>query len=200
TAGQRTGLQSSSGAQNPGLNTGLKLKETGSIQASNREKTEHQINEGYEDNAEVEEVEQTNEAALIQNKDYRGNVISKPQIQEILGIQPQNNQDLNALSQMDKDNTGPAPVGAQEKPKKKKGSRKTKIESLNVSNESSQRSNAQTQTQTTSTVPKSKIAPKKKAGKKPIQVTPNQKSLTTTQKRSRVPDRAGILQSREDQR
>ncbi|KAA6359642.1 MAG: hypothetical protein EZS28_044831 [Streblomastix strix] len=132
-----------------------------------------------EDNAEEEEDEQSDESSLIQNKDYRVNVILQPQVQENLGKQPQDNQGLNALNQVDKDNTGPVPIGEQEKPKKSKGSRKTKIECLNASDEPSQRNNAKTQTKTASTVPKPKAAPKR--GRK---------------KANRAPDRTGTLQPR----
>ncbi|KAA6361407.1 MAG: hypothetical protein EZS28_043067, partial [Streblomastix strix] len=171
TVGQLTGLQPSSGAQNAGLNVGPRLKEAGSISANNRKRTEPQINEGYEDNAEEEEYEQTDEAALNQNKVYRVNIISLPLIQENLGTQPQNNQGLNALSQIEKDNSGPAAVGVQEKPKKGKGSKKSKTEGLKASDEPSQGSNAQSQTKPISKVPKPK--------------------------RSIAPDRAGTLQSGE---
>ncbi|KAA6374998.1 MAG: hypothetical protein EZS28_029475 [Streblomastix strix] len=161
TIGQLTGLQPNSGAQSPGLNSGIKLNETGSISASNRERTEPQINEGHEDNAEEEEDEQTNEAALNQNKDYRVNIISQPQILENLGIQPQNNQGLNVLSQMEKDDASPALVEVQEKPKKGRGSKKSKTEGLNASDEQSQGSNDQAQTKSTSKVPKPKVSTKK---------------------------------------
>ncbi|KAA6379022.1 MAG: hypothetical protein EZS28_025451 [Streblomastix strix] len=43
TVGQPTGLQSSSGAQSPSLNAWLRLKDTGSISASNRDRTELQM-------------------------------------------------------------------------------------------------------------------------------------------------------------
>ncbi|KAA6364838.1 MAG: hypothetical protein EZS28_039636 [Streblomastix strix] len=115
TVGQLTGLQPSSGAQTPGLNAGLRLKEAGSISASNSERTEPQINEGHEDYAQEEEDEQTDEAALNKNKDYRVKLISQPPVLENLDTYPLKNQGLNALSQMEKDNTSPAPVGVQEK-------------------------------------------------------------------------------------
>ncbi|KAA6367850.1 MAG: hypothetical protein EZS28_036624 [Streblomastix strix] len=70
TVGQLTGLQPETGAQSPGLNVWLRLKEAGLMSASNRERTEPQINEGHEDNVEEEEDQQTDEAALNQNKDY----------------------------------------------------------------------------------------------------------------------------------
>ncbi|KAA6361393.1 MAG: hypothetical protein EZS28_043081 [Streblomastix strix] len=105
-----TGLQSSPSAESPGLNAVLKPMEAGSISASNGERTYPQINEGHEYNAEEEEDEQTDEATLNQNKDYRVNIISQSPVLENLGTQPQNNQGLNALSQMEKDNAGPAAV------------------------------------------------------------------------------------------
>ncbi|KAA6352737.1 MAG: hypothetical protein EZS28_051736, partial [Streblomastix strix] len=135
TDGQLTGLQPSSGAEGPGLNAGLKPVEAGLISASNRERTEPQISEGHDDNADEEEDEQTDEAALNQNKDYRVNVISQPPVQENLGTQPQNIQGLNALSQMNKDDAGPAPVGVQEKPKRGRGSKKSKPQGLIASEE-----------------------------------------------------------------
>ncbi|KAA6356894.1 MAG: hypothetical protein EZS28_047578, partial [Streblomastix strix] len=144
-------------------NAGLRPTEAGSISASNRERTEPQINEGHEDNSDEEEDEQTDEAALNQNKDYRVNIISKPPVQENLGTQPQNNQGLSALNQIEKDNAGPSPVGVQEKPKKGRGSKKSKTEGLNASDEN-QGHNAQVQTKTTSKVSKTKAAPKR--GKK----------------------------------
>ncbi|KAA6358191.1 MAG: hypothetical protein EZS28_046283 [Streblomastix strix] len=56
---------------------------------------------------------------------------------------------------------GPAPVGVMVKLKQRKGSKKSKAEGLNASDEPSQGSNAQAQTKTTSKVPKPKrsIAP-----------------------------------------
>ncbi|KAA6367298.1 MAG: hypothetical protein EZS28_037176 [Streblomastix strix] len=120
TVGQLTGLQPSSGAQSPSINAGLRLKGSGSISAGNWQKQDFQINEGHENNAEEEEDEQTDEAALNQNKDYRVIVISQLPVQENLGTQPQNNQGLNALSQMDKDSIGHSPVGVMVKPRKKK--------------------------------------------------------------------------------
>ncbi|KAA6374589.1 MAG: hypothetical protein EZS28_029885 [Streblomastix strix] len=138
TVGYLTGLQLSSGAQSPGLNAGLRLKETGSLSASNRERTEPQIIEGQQDNAEEEEDEQTDEVAFIQNKDHRVNIISQPS--------------LNG-----NDDSGFAPVEVQEKPKQGKGSKKSKTESLSASNEPSQSSNTQAQTETASKVPKPKV-------------------------------------------
>ncbi|KAA6379315.1 MAG: hypothetical protein EZS28_025153, partial [Streblomastix strix] len=96
------------------------------ISASIRERIEPQISESHDDNADEEEDEQTDEATLNQNKDYRVNIISQPPVLENLGTQPQNNQGLNALSQMEKDDAGPAPVGVQEKPKKGRGSKNQK--------------------------------------------------------------------------
>ncbi|KAA6354240.1 MAG: hypothetical protein EZS28_050233 [Streblomastix strix] len=161
TVGQLTGLQPSQSAESPGLNAGLMPSEAGSISASNRETTEPQINESNNDNADEEEDKQTDEAALNQNKDYRVNIISQLPVQENLGTQPQNNQGLNALNQMEKDDAGPAPVGVQEKHKKGKGSKKSKTEGLNVSDEQNQGDNAQALTKTTSKVPKPKAAPKR---------------------------------------
>ncbi|KAA6390379.1 MAG: hypothetical protein EZS28_014097, partial [Streblomastix strix] len=158
TIGQLAGLQPSPRAESPGLNAGLRPMEAGSISASNRERTKPQINEDHDDNADEEEDEQTDEAALNQNKDYRVNIISQFPVQENLGTQPQNNQDLNALNQMEKDNAGPAPVGVQERPKIGRGSNKSKTESLNASEEQNQGNNAQTQTKTTSKVPKTNAA------------------------------------------
>ncbi|KAA6399251.1 MAG: hypothetical protein EZS28_005225 [Streblomastix strix] len=137
--------------------------------ASNKERTEPQMNECQEDNAEEEEDEQTDEAALNQNKDYRVNIISQLPVQENLGQQPQNDQGLNAMSQTEKNDIGPAQVGVQEKPKKGKVSKKTKIAGLNTSYEPSQGSNAQTQTKISLAVPQPKVTPKK-GTKKPKQV------------------------------
>ncbi|KAA6363039.1 MAG: hypothetical protein EZS28_041433, partial [Streblomastix strix] len=75
TVGQLTGPQPGPSAEGPSLNAGLKPMEAGSISASNRERTEPQTNESHDDNADEEEVEQTDEAALNQNKDYRVNII-----------------------------------------------------------------------------------------------------------------------------
>ncbi|KAA6360251.1 MAG: hypothetical protein EZS28_044222, partial [Streblomastix strix] len=82
TVGQLTGLQPSSGAQNPGLNAGPKLKEAGSISAIYSERIEPQINEGQQDNAEEGEDEQTDEAAINLNKYYRVYIISQSLVQE----------------------------------------------------------------------------------------------------------------------
>ncbi|KAA6375045.1 MAG: hypothetical protein EZS28_029429 [Streblomastix strix] len=161
TVGQLTCLQPSPSAEVPCLNAGLKPKEAGSISASNRERTEPQINEGYDDNANEEEDEQIDEAALNQQKDYRVNTISQAPVQENLSKQSQNIQGLNALNQMEKDDAGPAPVGVQEKPKKGKRSKKAKTEGLNASVEQNQGNNAQYQTNTASKVPRPKAVPKK---------------------------------------
>ncbi|KAA6315761.1 MAG: hypothetical protein EZS28_055368, partial [Streblomastix strix] len=80
TVGQLTGLQPSSGAQSPIFNAWLRPQEAGSISTINNERTEPQINEGHEDNADEVEDEQTDEAALNQNKDYRVNVVSQLQV------------------------------------------------------------------------------------------------------------------------
>ncbi|KAA6390571.1 MAG: hypothetical protein EZS28_013903 [Streblomastix strix] len=156
-----TGLQPSPSAAGPGLNAGLKPVEVGLILASNMERTEPQISEGHDDNADEEEDEQTDEAALNQNKDYRVNAISQLLVQENLGTQSQDIQGLNALNQMEKDDSGPTPVGVQEKPKKGKGSKKVKTEGLNAPAEQNQGSNAQDQTNTASKVPKTKATSKK---------------------------------------
>ncbi|KAA6396586.1 MAG: hypothetical protein EZS28_007880, partial [Streblomastix strix] len=182
TVGQLSGLQPSSGAEGPGLNAGLKPVEAGLISAGNRERTEPQINEDRDENAEEEEDEQTDEAALNQNKDYRVNIISQPPVQENLGTQPQNIQGLNALRQMNKDDTSPAPVEVHEKPKRGKGSKQSKSEGLTTSDEPSQGNNAQAQIKTTSKVPKIKAVFKR--GKK-------------TAEENIVPDRTGTLQPRE---
>ncbi|KAA6368889.1 MAG: hypothetical protein EZS28_035583, partial [Streblomastix strix] len=72
TFGQLAGLQPSPIAESPSLIAGLRPEEAGSKSASNRKRTEPQINEGHDDdNADEEEDEQTDEAALNQNKDYR---------------------------------------------------------------------------------------------------------------------------------
>ncbi|KAA6397312.1 MAG: hypothetical protein EZS28_007156 [Streblomastix strix] len=149
TVGQLTDLQPSSGSQNPGLNAGPRLMQAGSISASIKERIKPQINQGQKDDAEEEEDEQIDEAALNQNKDYRVNIILQPQVQENLGTQPQNNQDLNTLSYKEKDNPGPAPAGVQKKPNKGRGSKKSKSEGLNASDEQSQGSNAQAQIKST---------------------------------------------------
>ncbi|KAA6401857.1 MAG: hypothetical protein EZS28_002618 [Streblomastix strix] len=164
TVGQLTGSQPSPIAESPGINAGLRQMEAGSISASIRERTEPQINEGHDDNADEEEDEQTDEAALNQNKGYRVNMNSQPPVQENLGTQPENNQGLNALSQMEKDNTGPAPVRVQEKPKWGRGSKKSNAEGLNAF-EVNQGNNAQAQT--TSKAPKTKAASKR--GKKAVE-------------------------------
>ncbi|KAA6365602.1 MAG: hypothetical protein EZS28_038871 [Streblomastix strix] len=197
TIEQLTGLQLSSGAQSPSLNARLRLKEAGSISANNREKIDPQMNEGHE-NAEEEEEEQTDETALNQNEDYRVNINSYSIVQENLGIQSQNYQVLNTMSQMDKDNIGPAQVGVHEKPKKGKESKKIKpTEGLIVSNEPSQGSNDQIQIQTASTFPKTKATPKKKARKKQNRLNSNQKPLIKKIKRSISADLKGTLQPRE---
>ncbi|KAA6355119.1 MAG: hypothetical protein EZS28_049355, partial [Streblomastix strix] len=135
--------------------------EAGSISASNRERTEPQINEGHDDNADEEEDEQTDEAALNQNKDYRINAITQPQVQENLSTQSQNVQGQNAQSQIENDDVVPAPIEVQDKPKKGRQSKKAKAEGLNAPAEQNQGSNAQEQTPKT---PKTKAAPKR--GKK----------------------------------
>ncbi|KAA6402055.1 MAG: hypothetical protein EZS28_002420 [Streblomastix strix] len=162
--GQQTGLQSSSSTKSLSLNAELRLKETGSISARNTKTVNTQINIGQEDNAEEDEVEQTNEAALIRNKDQRSNVISQLLVYENLGTQPQNDQGLNALKQMKKYDTGPAPVEIKEKPKKGRGSKKAKVGDLNAPVEQNQGISAQDQTNTASKTPKPKAAPKR--GKK----------------------------------
>ncbi|KAA6365313.1 MAG: hypothetical protein EZS28_039161, partial [Streblomastix strix] len=175
TVGQLTGLQPSPIAESPGLNAGLRPTEAGSISASNSERTEPQINEGQDNNADEEEDDQTDEAALNQNKDYRVNVNSQLPVQENLGTQPQNNQGLNALSQIEKYDVGPALVGVQEKPKQKKESKKSKAEGLNASDDQNQGNNAQAQTKTTSKTPKPKAAPNR-SKKAAEQVKPEPKN------------------------
>ncbi|KAA6366052.1 MAG: hypothetical protein EZS28_038418, partial [Streblomastix strix] len=132
--------------------------------ASNRERIEPQINEGHDDNADEEEDVQTDEAALNLNKDYRVNLISQSLVQENLGTQPQNDQGLSALRQMENDDSGFAPVEVQEKPKQGQRSKKSKTESLNPSDEN-QGSNAQAQTKTTSRSSKTQSCAQKKQEK-----------------------------------
>ncbi|KAA6358388.1 MAG: hypothetical protein EZS28_046085, partial [Streblomastix strix] len=158
TIGQLTGLQPNPSAESPGLNARLKPTEVGSIPASNREKTVRQINKDHDDKADEEEDEQTDEAALNQNKDYRVNVISQPPVQENLGSQSQNIQGLNPLNQMEKDETCPVPVGVHEKPKKVRGSKKAKAGDLIAPAEQNQGNNAQDQTNKASKTPKLKAA------------------------------------------
>ncbi|KAA6371589.1 MAG: hypothetical protein EZS28_032885 [Streblomastix strix] len=117
TVRQLTCLQPSYDIQSPSLKAGQRLKQTRSISTWNSQRTDPQINKGQEDNAEVEKDEQPDETRLIKNKDNRINIISQPPVQENLGIQSQNNHCLNALSQMEKDTSGPSSVGVQEKPK-----------------------------------------------------------------------------------
>ncbi|KAA6365928.1 MAG: hypothetical protein EZS28_038547 [Streblomastix strix] len=62
---------------------------------------------------------------------------------------------------MEKDDAGPAPVEIQEKPKQGRGSKKSKTEGLNASDEQCHCRNAQAQTKPTSKVPKSTDAPKR---------------------------------------
>ncbi|KAA6380198.1 MAG: hypothetical protein EZS28_024272 [Streblomastix strix] len=156
TVGQLTGLQPSSCAQSPCLSVWLKLKKTGSISTINKERSDPQINEDYEDNGKEKEDKQTNEAALIQNKNQRVNIISYPPVQENLGTQKQNNHGLNVLSQMDKYNPSTAQFGVQGKPKKGRGSKKTKTDCLIATNESSYGSNTQAQPKTAFAVQKPK--------------------------------------------
>ncbi|KAA6398397.1 MAG: hypothetical protein EZS28_006081 [Streblomastix strix] len=173
TVGLLTGLYPSSSAQSTSFNARLRLKETGLISTGNVERTDSQINESHEANVKEEEDEQTVEAALIQNKDYRVNIISQPQAQENLGTQPQIDQGLNTMSQMEKNNPGRAPIGVLVKRKQGGGSKKTKIEGLNSSNEPNQCRNAHAQAKTASEVPK------------------------PMDKMEQSPDRVGTLQSRE---
>ncbi|KAA6365666.1 MAG: putative reverse transcriptase, partial [Streblomastix strix] len=151
--------------------------EAGSISASNRERIEPQINEGHDDNADEEEDEQTDEAALNQNKDYRVNIITQPPAQENLSTQSQNVQGSNASSQIEKDDAGPAPIGVQEKSKKRESK---------------------------AIMPKNKLPkllnPKllpKEVRKQLKRQNPNQKTLKKRVKGSRIPDLAGTLQPRE---
>ncbi|KAA6389601.1 MAG: hypothetical protein EZS28_014870 [Streblomastix strix] len=95
--GQLTGSQPSPIAESPGLNAGVRPMEGGSISASNRERTEPQINEGHDNNADEQEDEQTDEAALNQNKDCRVTINSQPPVQENLGTQPKKKQRLECF-------------------------------------------------------------------------------------------------------
>ncbi|KAA6388650.1 MAG: hypothetical protein EZS28_015822 [Streblomastix strix] len=140
----------------------------GPIQANNRERIDPQINIGQDDTVEEEEDQQKEDAALIQNKDFRVNIISQRLVQENLSTQPQNNQGLNVLSQKEKDDSSPGQIEVQEKPKKGRGSKKSKTEA----------------------------APKR--GKKTAEeVKPEPKTLTMRVNRSIFLNRAGTLQSRE---
>ncbi|KAA6386911.1 MAG: hypothetical protein EZS28_017561, partial [Streblomastix strix] len=130
------------------------------------------------------------------NKDYRINIISLPLVQENLGTQLQNDQGINVMSQMEKDDSGPAPVGVQEKPKKGKGSRKSKTESLSASCDPSKGSNAQIQTKQLPQFQNLRLRPKK-ARENPTRLNLNQIILTMRMKKSIVHDRARTLQSRE---
>ncbi|KAA6390973.1 MAG: hypothetical protein EZS28_013502 [Streblomastix strix] len=163
SVGQLTGLQPNTGAQGLGLNAGLGLMEAGLISAMNRKKTSPQINQGQNDNAEEDE-EQTDEAALNQNIDYRINVIIQNSVEQNLASQSQSNQCLIAPNQMEKDvDIGFAPDGIQEKPKtRKRSKKKASAGGLHASDEPSQSFVAQVQTKyKTSTVPKPKTSSNK---------------------------------------
>ncbi|KAA6328443.1 MAG: hypothetical protein EZS28_053717 [Streblomastix strix] len=123
-----------------------------------------------------EEDEQTDEATLNRNKDSGVNIIPQPPVQENQGTHPQINQGLSALRQMDKNDTGPVPVGVQVMSKQRKGNKKTKVEGLDASIESSQGSNAQAQIKTASTAPKPKVT-FKKGTQKPKQAKPEPKNF-----------------------
>ncbi|KAA6402786.1 MAG: hypothetical protein EZS28_001696 [Streblomastix strix] len=84
TVGKLIGLQSSPCAKSPCLNAGFRLKESGSTTIRNIKKQMLKKIEDQEDIAEEEEDEQTDEAALNQNKDYRVNIISQPSIVQAL--------------------------------------------------------------------------------------------------------------------
>ncbi|KAA6380925.1 MAG: hypothetical protein EZS28_023546 [Streblomastix strix] len=118
--GQSTCLQPISCAYSPNLIRGLRLKEVRFKSTANTERTESQINEVQEDSVEDVEGEQIFLFALIQNKNYRINVICQLQVYENLDIQPQSDKSLNVLSQLEKYDICPAIVWVQEKPKKRK--------------------------------------------------------------------------------
>ncbi|KAA6337764.1 MAG: hypothetical protein EZS28_052760 [Streblomastix strix] len=90
-------------------------------------------------------------------------------------MQQQNNQSLKTFSSIDLEDIVHAPVGVQEKLRKRKGWKKTKIGSLTASNEPIQGSNAHTQTKAASKFPKPKVTTKK-GTKKPKQVTSETKN------------------------
>ncbi|KAA6374058.1 MAG: hypothetical protein EZS28_030413, partial [Streblomastix strix] len=84
-----------------------------------------------------------------------------------------------------------------EKPKKGRGSKKAKTEGLNASVEQNQGNNAKAQTKIASKVPKTKAAPQR-SKKAAEEVKPEpKKTQTMREKRRRIPDRAGTLQTRE---
>ncbi|KAA6368172.1 MAG: hypothetical protein EZS28_036302 [Streblomastix strix] len=134
---------------------------------------------GQEDKAEEEEDEQTDEAAVIQNKNYRVSIISQPPLNGKRQFRP-----CSSWS------TGEAQV-------KEKGSKKSKTEGLNASDEPSQSSNAQAKTKSASKVLKHKVTSKKSTKKLKQVKLELKKTLTMRVKRSVAPDRAGTLQPRE---
>ncbi|KAA6383169.1 MAG: hypothetical protein EZS28_021305 [Streblomastix strix] len=150
------------------------------ISARNMKRTEPQITEDQEENAEDEEDQQTDEAAQIQNQDYRLIINSQPKVQENLGIQPQNGEGINALNQMDKDDTCAALDEVQEKPKKRKRTKGTLSTcGIYASDDLSQISNPQTQIQKISTISKTKSMLKTRSRNKA-------QSVKLTPKNSRV--------------
>ncbi|KAA6369844.1 MAG: hypothetical protein EZS28_034628 [Streblomastix strix] len=195
-AGQLTGLQPSSGAQNTGLNAWLRLKEAGTISASNRERTDPQINEGREDNADEEEDEQIDETAKIQNKDYKINVISWPPVQENLGIQPQNNQGVNQLSYMEKIIQNLLQLEYKRSLIKEKEVKYQKQKAQILLMSQARAAMLKLKQKQLPMFQKPRLRPKE-AGKQLKRLNPNQGTLTMRMKRSIAPDRAGTLQSRE---
>ncbi|KAA6332085.1 MAG: hypothetical protein EZS28_053318, partial [Streblomastix strix] len=119
-----------------------------------------------------------------------------PQIMRIQAHNHKNNKGLNALSQMEKDDSDPAPAGVQKKPRQREGSKKSKTEGLNTTDEPSQGNNAQAQTKPTSKALKPKVI-SKKGTKNLNKLHPYQKTLMMRGKRSIAPDLAGTLQPRE---
>ncbi|KAA6376257.1 MAG: hypothetical protein EZS28_028218 [Streblomastix strix] len=170
--GQLIGLQPLTSAENPSLNAALKKGQAGLISARNREKTDPKINERKDDNSEKKVKLMKHHQS--KKKIYRIHTIIQTSIKEYLPSKFQPNWSLNALSEMEKDDSGSAPVGVLGKPKQGKGKRKSKTEGLNASDDQSQSSNAQAQTQIASAVPKPK-ATLKKGTKNPNRLNPNQK-------------------------
>ncbi|KAA6370549.1 MAG: hypothetical protein EZS28_033925, partial [Streblomastix strix] len=95
--------------------------------------------------------------------------------------------------------TDSAPVGVQEKPKKGKGSKKSKTEGLNVSDEQSQGSNAKAQTKTTSKLPKPK-SPPKRGREKVEQVKPDLKNSNDEDEGKQIPQSGRDTPTKGDQR
>ncbi|KAA6362881.1 MAG: putative Transposon Ty3-G Gag-Pol polyprotein, partial [Streblomastix strix] len=117
-------------------------------------------------------------------------------VQENLGTQPQNNQGLNALSQKEKDNLGPAPVGVQEKHKQRKRSKNSKTEGLNASDEPNYSAMPKIKQNQLPKFQNLRLLPKN-VRKNLNMLHQYQKILTMRVKRSIAPDRAGTLQPRE---